>query len=57
MTLDYYVRAIGLPSGGSVRASLGLPSNFHDIHRFLKFANEFVDLNAVTDDLPPRIAC
>jgi molybdenum cofactor sulfurtransferase len=57
MTLDDYVRAIGLPSGGAVRASLGLPTNFHDIHRFLKFATEFVDLGAVPDDLPPRIAC
>jgi hypothetical protein len=34
-----------------VRASLGLPSNFHDVHRFLKFANEFVDLDAVAEAL------
>ena len=31
MTLDDYVDAIGLPSGGAVRASLGLASNFADI--------------------------
>ena len=31
MTLDDYVRAIGLPSGGAVRASLGLASNRADI--------------------------
>ncbi len=30
MTLDDYVDAIGLPSGGAVRASLGLASNFAD---------------------------
>ena len=35
MILDDYVRAIGLPSGGAVRASLGLASNFADVHRFM----------------------
>ncbi|HUY58556.1 MAG TPA: aminotransferase class V-fold PLP-dependent enzyme [Solirubrobacteraceae bacterium] len=57
MTLDDYVRAIGLPSGGAIRASLGLASNFQDIHRFMSFADEFVDLADVPNDLPPRIAC
>ena len=57
MTLDDYVRAIGLPSGGAVRASLGLASNRADIHRFGEFAQEFVDLGAVPDDLPPRTVC
>ena len=46
MTLDDYVRAIGLPSGGAIRASLGLASNFADLHRFTDFAAEFVDLGA-----------
>jgi hypothetical protein len=36
---------------------LGLVSNFADIHRFMQFAGEFVDLTEVPDDLPPRIAC
>jgi molybdenum cofactor sulfurtransferase len=31
MSLDDYVRAIGLPSGGAVRASFGLVSNLADI--------------------------
>jgi hypothetical protein len=57
MTLDDYIRAVGLPSGGAIRASLGLASNFIDIHRFMSFAGEFVDLTGVLDDLPPRIAC
>lgn len=57
MTLDDYVRAIGLPSGGAVRASLGLASNAHDIDRFEAFAQEFVDLDGVPDDLPPRSGC
>jgi hypothetical protein len=44
MTLDDYVQAIGLPSGGAVRASLGIPTNSADIKRFAEFAAEFVDL-------------
>ena len=36
MTLDDYVRAIGLPSGGAVRASLGIASNCADVDRFAR---------------------
>jgi len=57
MSLDDYVRAIGLPSGGAVRASLGIASNFADVDRFATFATEFVDLAAVPDDLSPRTVC
>jgi molybdenum cofactor sulfurtransferase len=57
MTLDDYLHAIGLPSGGAVRASLGLVSNIADAHRFTTFAGEFVDLTEVPDDLPPRVGC
>lgn len=57
MTLDDYIRALGLPSGGAIRASLGLASNFADVDRFATFAREFVDLQAVPDDLPSRAAC
>jgi selenocysteine lyase/cysteine desulfurase len=57
MTLDDYVGAIGLPSGGAVRASLGLASNRADVERFARFAEEFVDLETVPDDLPPRVGC
>ncbi len=57
MTLDDYILAIGLPSGGAVRASLGLASNFADIERFSTFAREFVDLSAAPDDLPARTGC
>ena len=57
MTLDDYVRTIGLPSGGAIRASLGLASNSADIDRFLEFASEFVDLAQVPADLPPRVGC
>jgi molybdenum cofactor sulfurtransferase len=57
MTLDDYIGVLGLPSGGAVRASLGLASNFADVDRFTTFAREFVDLAAVPDDLPPRTGC
>jgi molybdenum cofactor sulfurtransferase len=57
MTLDDYIRAIGLPSGGAVRASLGLASNFADISHFIEFADAFVDLAEVPNDLPPRVGC
>jgi selenocysteine lyase/cysteine desulfurase len=57
MTLDDYVEAIGLPSGGAVRASLGLASNLADVQRFAAFADEFTDLAGIPDDLPPRTGC
>jgi molybdenum cofactor sulfurtransferase len=57
MALDDYLRLIGLPSGGAIRASLGLASNRADIERFGVFAREFVDLAGVPHDLPPRTAC
>jgi len=57
MIVDDYVCAIGLPSGGAIRASLGLASGFADIHRFMNFAREFLDLASVPDDVPPRIIC
>jgi selenocysteine lyase/cysteine desulfurase len=57
MTLDDYVGVIGLPSGGAIRASLGLASNRADLQRFAEFALEFVDLVEVPDDLPPRTGC
>ena len=57
MILDDYMRAIGLPSGGAIRASLGLASNFADVQRFLDFATEFIDLSGTPGDLPERRAC
>jgi molybdenum cofactor sulfurtransferase len=56
-TLDDYIDAIGLPSGGAIRASFGIASNLADLERFAAFAREFVDLAAVPDDLPARTGC
>ena len=57
MILDDYMRAIGLVSGGAIRASLGLASNLEDVQRFLDFAAEFGDLTSTPDDLPERRSC
>ena len=43
MILDDYIRVVGMPTGGAVRVSLGLVSNFADVHRFVCFAREFLD--------------
>ena len=40
---DDYIRALGVESGGAVRVSLGLPTTFRDVHRFMRFAASFCD--------------
>jgi molybdenum cofactor sulfurtransferase len=57
MILDDYIRLVGMPTGGAVRVSLGLATNFADVYRFMRFATEFLDVTEVPDDLPPRVAC
>jgi selenocysteine lyase/cysteine desulfurase len=57
MILDDYIRLVGLPTGGAVRVSLGVATNFADVYRFLSFAEGFRDLTVVPTDLPPRLAC
>ncbi|HET8980809.1 MAG TPA: aminotransferase class V-fold PLP-dependent enzyme [Solirubrobacteraceae bacterium] len=57
MTLEDYIARLGLHSGGAIRASLGIVSNAEDIRRFADFAATFVDLEAVPQDLPPRVTC
>ena len=57
MVLDDYIRLIGMPTGGAVRVSLGLVTNFADVYRFMAFATEFRDVSAIPPDLPPRLGC
>ncbi len=57
VTLEDYVQRIGLPSGGAVRASLGIVSNAKDIDRFAAFTRAFIDLDTTPSDLPPRTVC
>jgi selenocysteine lyase/cysteine desulfurase len=58
MILDDYIRQVGMPTGGAVRLSVGLATNFADVYRFMRFATEFLGLADIPKDgLPPRLAC
>ena len=57
MILDDYLLRVGMPTGGAVRVSLGIATNFRDVHRFVALSQAFRDLGAVPSDLPPRLAC
>jgi selenocysteine lyase/cysteine desulfurase len=57
-TLDQYVGLLGLPSGGALRASVGLASNVEDVERFLEFVETtYQDRVTGTSGLPPRQGC
>jgi selenocysteine lyase/cysteine desulfurase len=57
-TIDQYLQALRLPSGGAVRASVGLVSNTRDVDRFLEFAaSAYRDRLVRADGLPPRESC
>jgi selenocysteine lyase/cysteine desulfurase len=57
-SIDDYLRALKLPSGGAVRASLGMASNVADVERFIAFAERtYRDRPASADGLPPRDHC
>jgi len=57
-SVDDYLALAGLPTGGAVRASLGLASNLGDVERFLDFAEQAYR-DAVPDlaGLAPRRHC
>ena len=57
VTVDEYIDAIGLESGGAIRVSLGLVSNAPDVGRFLEFAERFRDVVPTGAALPPREGC
>jgi selenocysteine lyase/cysteine desulfurase len=57
-TTDQYLELVGMPSGGSLRASVGLASNVGDVERlvaFLEFA--YRDRSVGTGGLAPRQGC
>jgi selenocysteine lyase/cysteine desulfurase len=57
-TLDDYLAILGLPSGGAIRVSVGLASNFPDVERFLCFAAEtYRDRRPSTEGLKARERC
>jgi selenocysteine lyase/cysteine desulfurase len=55
--IDAYLKRVGMASGGAVRVSLGLATNFADGSRFLAFARGFRDLATIREHLPPRQGC
>ena len=57
MILDDYLRITGMPTGGAIRVSLGIATNFADLHRFMTFAETFRDVTEVPAGLPPRLSC
>ena len=57
-TMDQYLDLLGLPSGGALRASVGLASNVEDLERFLAFVKmTYRDRLPDTTGLTPRLAC
>ena len=57
-TMDQYLDLLGMPSGGALRASVGLASNIEDVERFLAFVEmTYRDRLADTTGLTPRLAC
>jgi selenocysteine lyase/cysteine desulfurase len=57
LSIDDYIDAIGLPSAGAIRVSLGLASNFDDVYRFVQFAHTFLDRESHAELLPARTGC
>jgi selenocysteine lyase/cysteine desulfurase len=47
----------GYQTGGAVRVSVGLATNFADVYKFMRFAKEFRDRTSHDVGLPPRERC
>lgn len=54
---DQFLANLGMQSGGAVRVSLGLATNFADVYRFMQFADTFLDSVPTESDLQPRVHC
>ena len=57
ITWDQFLANLGMQSGGAVRVSLGLATNFADVYLFMKFAETFLDNIATESNLQPRVHC
>ena len=57
MSWDTMLADLGMQSGGAVRISLGLVTNFADVYRLVQFAQTFLDTFPTEGDLPPRLHC
>jgi molybdenum cofactor sulfurtransferase len=54
---DQFLADLGMQSGGAVRVSLGLVTNFADVYRLVQFARTFLDTFPGESNLPPRLHC
>lgn len=54
---DQFLTDLSMQSGGAVRVSLGLITNFADVYRFMHFARTFLDSFPTEHDVPPRWHC
>jgi len=57
MSWDQFLADFGMQSGGAVRVSLGLVTNFADVYRLVQFARTFLDCFPGESELPPRLHC
>ncbi len=57
LSYDGYLDALGLPSSGALRVSLGLVTNFSDVYRFVEMAKVFLDTFVDAGELKPRLHC
>ena len=57
LSWDRFLADLGMQSGGAVRVSLGLVTNFADVYRLARFAETFLDTFPTESDLPPRLHC
>ncbi len=57
ITWDQFLTNLGMQSGGAVRVSLGLATNFADVYRFMQFAETFLDAFPSESNLQPRVHC
>ncbi|MFI9538227.1 aminotransferase class V-fold PLP-dependent enzyme [Nocardia fusca] len=57
-TMEEYIAALGLPSGGAIRISFGPVSDFTDVQTFLRFAETtYRNRRATQEGLRPRERC
>ncbi|KAA8645108.1 uncharacterized protein ATNIH1004_009324 [Aspergillus tanneri] len=58
ISVDDYIRIVGLPSAGAIRVSFGLASTAADVDRFIDFAEKtYGDRVTPTEGFPPREHC
>ncbi|KFZ07089.1 hypothetical protein V501_06786 [Pseudogymnoascus sp. VKM F-4519 (FW-2642)] len=54
---DDFLADIGISTSGALRISVGLMSNFKDVHRFLEFSRTFLDTVPTGSNLAMRLHC